>query len=133
MATKVASMETLKRGQTVRITREVEIASVDKWDRSFRTKDNRTIRVAGVGGYQDLPAFNVEVVKDVVVDPRGWPPAVGDVWRDDTSKEYHILANGNKIQAWDSNNNLVTSDAVNSNDFKTKAGLRRVYRKGAYV
>ena len=85
----------IKKGQTIKVWREVEVSSVDAYEGLLYPVggNGAKIRIAKPGyGYGTSTPFNFELVRDVkpaemIIDH--WPPQEGDVWKISTGAEYH--------------------------------------------
>jgi hypothetical protein len=119
------TLDQVRVGDHLLIYREVDVRSVDKYDKMFTTKDNREIRMGG----HDLqgkpyPAFKVR--KITKPGPDNWPPMAGQVWRDSTSTEYFVLSQpGDGVKIFTVDDKLVSLE-----DLEKKPDVKLVYSSG---
>lgn len=103
----------LKSGQKVKISRECVVSAVDHGDKTFKTKDNRTVRFGrGYSWDSKIPVFTVELVEDAET-VKHWPVQSGDVWSAGETK-YMVLQAGSYPYIYKAG----TTSAVNAAELK---------------
>lgn len=132
---KITDVRKLSYGDSIRITREAVVSSVDTSEKSIRTKDNRTYRLEGTWGENGvLPGFTVVRLKPSEVIPEHWPIQSGDVWRDSEGKEYHVMSTPSYSYSGPRKiNSIYTEDGttcISDAKFKIIPGIKLSYRKG---
>ena len=94
------SLDDLKEGDTVTVTRDVVVSSVDKYDGVvFEKNTGNKIRLRqpkyGSSNGKQLPQYTAVLKTRPVSAPTHWPPQVGDKWKTAGGVEYSIIKTGN--------------------------------------